>query len=70
MTTTEKLSINTIIGLHNLGLVSDAKKLLKSFVGDGEGLVYIHNPDGTWLKLQPGFEITAVDGLGITKEEW
>lgn len=69
MNTAEKLSINTVIGLHNLGLVSEAKQLLRSFVGDGEGLVYIYNPDGTWLKLQPGFEITAVDGLGVIKEE-
>ena len=68
MTNTEKLTFNFCAGMHNLGMVAEAKKLLKNFVADGEGLVYIYNPDGTWLKLKPGFDIVAVDGLGITKE--
>ena len=70
MTTTEKLTFNFCAGMHNLGLVSEARTLLKNFVGDGEGLVYIHNPDGSWLKLQPGFDIVAVDRLGIQEDNY
>ena len=68
MTDQEKITFNLCVGIHNLGLVSEGKQLLRSFVGDGEGLVYIYNPDGTYLKLQKGFDIVAVDGLGIEKE--
>jgi hypothetical protein len=50
-------------------MVSEAKKLLQGFVNEGEGIVYIYNKDGSWIKLEPGFDIVAVDGLGIIKEE-
>lgn len=67
--TSEKLAFNLCAGLHNLGLAAEAKKLLQSFVDDGEGIVYIYNKDGSYIKLEPGFDIVAVDGLGIIKEE-
>lgn len=69
MSNTEKFTFNLCAGIHNLGMVSEAKKLLQGFVNEGEGIVYIYNKDGSWIKLEPGFEIVAVDGLGITKEE-
>lgn len=68
MNNTEKLTYNFCAGVHNLGLVSDAKRLLRNFVDDGEGVVYIHNPDGSCFKLQPGFDIIGITGLGIEKE--
>ena len=68
MDNTEKFTFNLCAGIHNLGMVSEAKNLLKSFVAEGDGLVYIYNPDGSWLKFQPGFDIVAVDGLGIQEE--
>lgn len=65
----DKLTFNLCVGLHNLALVADAKKLINNFIGDGEGIVYAVNPDGTWLKLQKGVDLVAIDGLGIVKEE-
>lgn len=61
MAATEKLTFNDFVGMHNLSLASEAKKLLTNFIGNGEGLVYIYNKDGSWLKLKPGFDIVAVD---------
>lgn len=57
----EKLSFNTFIGMHNLSLVSQAKKLLQNFIADGDGSVFIYNKDGSKIKLEPGFDIVAID---------
>lgn len=65
----DKLAFNLCAGLHNLGLISDAERLIRNFIGDGEGIIYAVNPDGTYLKLQKGVDLVAIDGLEIIKEE-
>ena len=64
----DKLAFNLCAAIHNLGLTADAEKLINNFIGDGEGVVYAVNPDGTHLKLQKGVNLVAIDGLGIVKE--
>lgn len=68
MDNTDKLTFNFFAGMHNLSLVAEAEKLINSFIGKGDGIVYAVNPDGTYLKLQKGVYFTAIDGLGIEKE--
>lgn len=65
----DPLQFNISAGLHNLGLISEALKLIKNFIGNGEGVVYAVNPDGTYLKLQKGVDLLAIEGLGIIKED-
>lgn len=60
----DKLAFNFFEAMHNLGLTAEAKKLINNFIGDGEGIVYAVNPDGTYLKLQKGVDLVAIDGLG------
>ena len=55
--------------MHNLGLTADAEKLINNFIGDGSGVVYAVNPDGTTLELQKGVRLVAIDGLGVVTEE-
>ena len=65
----DKLAFNLCAAIHNLGLTADAEKLINNFIGDGSGVVYAVNPDGTTLKLRKGVHLVAIDGLGIVKEE-
>ena len=65
----DKLVFNFCAGIHNLGLTADAEKLINNFIGDGSGVVYAVNPDGTTLELQKGVRLVAIDGLGIVAEE-
>lgn len=64
-----RADFNIIVGMHNLGLISQALKLIKNFIGNGEGTVYAVNPDGTYLKLQKGVDLIAVEELGRNNKE-
>ena len=65
----DEFTFNVCAAIHNLGLTADAEKLINNFIGDGSGVVYAVNPDGTTLKLQKGVRLVAIDGLGIAKED-
>ena len=65
----DELTYNLCAGLYNLSLVDNAKKLINNFIGDGEGIVYAVNSDGTHLKLQKGVDLVAINGLGIEEDE-
>ena len=53
----DNLEFNFCAAMHNLGLVSEARKLINNFINDGEGFIYAINPDGTYLKLQKGVNL-------------
>lgn len=65
----DTLTFNLCAGIHNLGLVSNAKNLINNFIGDGDGVIYAINPDGTYLKLQKGVDLIAIDGLGTVEKD-
>jgi len=62
-----RLKYNFCAGIHNLGLVADAEKLVNNFLDD-DSVVYARNPDGSFLKLQKGVEFIAATGLGIEED--
>lgn len=57
----DKFTFNLCAGIHNLGLVEDAQRLINNFLRDGEGIVYVVNPDGTTMELQKGVKFIGVD---------
>ena len=57
----EKFSIDILLSMHNLNLVSKAKALLQNFIANDRGAVWLYNKDGSKIKLEPGFEIVAID---------
>ena len=63
-----RLEYNIRAGLHNHALVMKAEKLINNFIDD-DCSVYAINPDGSYIKLQPGVKLTSISGLGIIKEE-
>lgn len=61
----DELMFNLCAGIHNLNLVSEAKRLINNFIDDGDGVVYVVNPDGSYLKLQKGVDFVGINGLGL-----
>ena len=55
------MNLGLFASIRNLSMVTKAKELLSSFIGDDDNIVYITNPDGSYLKLQPGFDCIALD---------
>lgn len=53
------------VGLHNEVLFRNAEKTIKSFAENGK--VWIKNPDGSTLVLQPGFQMSYI--LFLESEE-
>lgn len=47
--------------MHNLYLIADAEKLINNFIRNGEGVVYVTNPDGTSFELKKGVKFTALE---------
>ena len=56
-----KLNCNIFAGIRNLSLVTQAEKLINDFIRNGEGVVYVTNPDGTSFELKKGAKFTALE---------
>ena len=63
-----KFEWNLCAGIHNLGLIAKAEQLVNNFLDNGD-FVYVQNPDGIYLKLQPGVQFIAVTGLGFVVDK-
>ena len=63
-----KVEFNMLVGIHNLGLIDQAERLVNNFL-DEDDFVYVCNPDGSCFKLQPGVKFIAATGLGLSIEK-
>lgn len=61
----DKLTFNFCAAMHNLGLTAKAEKLINNFIDDGKSVVYAVNPDGTYLKLQKGVSLVAINEIKV-----
>lgn len=55
--------------LHNHALIEKAERLINNFIRDGQGSVYIKQPDGTCVKIQEGAELISISGFTIEEDE-
>lgn len=60
-------ALSTLV--HNGSLVRQAEKMLNSMIDsnteDHQIYLYIENPDGTTIRLQPGFKIKDYELIGV-----
>lgn len=54
--------------LHNASLIANVERTLNNFINKGVTL-YVKNPDGTLLRLQPGMQIISMEISSSGSEE-
>lgn len=54
--------------LHNASLIANVERTLNDFMDKGVTL-YVKNPDGTLLRLQPGMQIISMEMSSSVSDE-
>ena len=52
---------STISAIHNANLISKAQTFINSFLKKKNSMVYVINPDGSFMELQPGCSLLSME---------
>ncbi len=55
--------------MHNGNLINRAEKILQNMAKNPNCYLYLKNPDGTRIRIQPGCQIENYEYVMITKED-